>query len=322
VKVVWSREDDIHFGYFHAPRAIYIKAGVDGNGKPTAWLQRSVAPPIASMNSVEAVHQTFEIGMGFSNVPFDLANHRVESGPAPVHFRFGWMRSVGNIPHAFAVSSFADELAHNAGRDPKDYLLELIGEPREIDLVSQGISRNPADPKFPYDTARLRHVIERVAANANWSNRPSGGGRGFGIAAHYSFRSYVATVVEVAVDVSGGLKMPNVWTVVDCGQIIHPERVQAQFEGAQVFGASLALMGALTGSDGRIDQSNFHDYPVARIHQVPFRTHVEVVNSDAWPAGVGEPGVPPFAPALCNAIFAATGKRVRELPLIKQGFSV
>jgi isoquinoline 1-oxidoreductase beta subunit len=322
VKVVWSREDDIRFCYFHAPRAIYVKAGIGGNGKPTAWLQRTVAPPVASMGDVDAVHQTFEIGMGFSNVPFDLANHRVESGPAPAHFRFGWMRSVGNIPHGFAVSSFADELAHNAGSDPKDYLLELIGKPRKIDLVAQGISRNAADPKFPYDTGRLRHVIERVAANARWANRPSGNGRGFGIAGHYSFRSYVATVVEVQVDSSRRLKIPNVWTVVDCGQIVHPERVRAQFEGAQVFGASLALMGELTASDGRIDQSNFHDYPMARIHQSPFHTHVEIIDSDAWPAGVGEPGVPPFAPALCNAIFVATGKRVRELPLSKQQFRV
>jgi isoquinoline 1-oxidoreductase beta subunit len=317
VKVVWSREDDIRFDYFHSVAATYLKAGVDAGGKPTAWLQRSVSPPIGSMNSVDAVHQTFELGMGFTNVPFDLKNHRVESGPAPAHVRIGWMRSVANIPHAFAVSSFADELAHNAGRDPKDYLLELIGEARQIDVVAQGIARQP-NTAYPYDTGRLRHIIEQVAKNANWANRPKGNGRGFGIAAHYSFLSYVATVVEVQVDSSGTLKIPNVWTVADCGKIVHPERVRGQFEGAAVFGASLALMGEITASDGRVDQSNFHDYPVTRINQAPVRTHVQIIESNAAPAGVGEPGVPPFAPALCNAIFVATGKRIRELPLSKQ----
>jgi isoquinoline 1-oxidoreductase beta subunit len=256
------------------------------------------------------------MGMSFSDVPYRLANHRVENGPAEAHVRIGWMRSVSNIYHSFAVSSFADELAHAAGRDPKDYLLELLGEPRTLDLKAEGVDYEET-PGYPIETGRLRHVIEQVAEKSKWSSRKSGGGHGFGIAAQRSFLSYVATVVEVEVDAKGEVKIPNVWTVVDCGKIVHPERVRGQFEGAAVFGASLALMGEITASDGRVDQSNFHDYPVARMNEAPVQTHVTIVDSDAPPAGVGEPGVPPFAPALCNAIFAATGKRIRELPLSK-----
>jgi isoquinoline 1-oxidoreductase beta subunit len=134
---------------------------------------------------------------------------------------------------------------------------------------------------------------------------------------HRSFLSYVATVVEVEVDAAGKIKIPNVWTAADCGMIVNPDRVKAQFEGAAVFGASLALMGEITATGGKINQSNFNNYPVARINEAPRETHVHVVASKEPPAGVGEPGVPPFAPALCNAIFAATGKRIRELPIKK-----
>ena len=321
VKVVWSREDDIHFDYLHGVAAMYMKAGLDAAGKPTGWLQRTVVTPIFSTFNAEERYASIEVSQGWSNAPFDLANHRAENGPAEAHVRIGWMRSVGNIPHAFAISSFVDELAHDAGRDPKDYLLELIGEPREIDVVAQGIAREP-NPNYPYDTGRLRRVIELAAANSGWANRNSGNGRGFGIAAHYSFLTYVAAVVEVEIDAANRLKIPNIWIAADAGKIVHAERVRGQFEGAAVFGASLAMMGEITTADGRVNQSNFHDYPVARIHQAPVQTHVAIVESDAAPAGVGEPGVPPVAPALCNAIFAANGRRVRELPLNKQQFQV
>ena len=321
VKVVWTREDDIQFDYYHAVAAMYMKAGLDKKGRPTTWLQRSVFPPIGSTFTVgDELGSAGEMGMGFSDVPYDIANHRVENGPAPAHVRIGWMRSVANIYHAFAICSFADELAHEAGKDPMRYLLDLIGKPRKIDLKAQGVdypNMGGSIEDYPLDTGRLRHVIELVGEKSDWKKRKSGGGRGFGIAAHRSFLSYIATVVEVEIDDKGKVKIPNVWTVVDVGKIVHRERVLSQFEGGNVFGASLALLGEITATDGKIDQSNFHNYPVARIHQAPLQSHITIVDSDAAPAGVGEPGVPPFAPALTNAIFAATGKRYRELPLSK-----
>ncbi len=325
VKVVWTREDDIRFDYLHAVAAMYMKARLEENGKPSAWLQRSVFPPIVSTFEQNAEYGgADEMGMGWTDVPFDLPNHRAENGPAPAHVRIGWMRSVSNIYHAFAVSSFADELAHQAGRDPLAYLLELIGESRKIDLKAQGVDYSnyggtPAE--YPLDTARLKNVIQIAATNAGWGKRKPGNGWGMGIAAHRSFLTYVAAVVEVEVDGSGKLRIPNVHYAVDAGLTVNPERVRSQFEGAAVFGTSVALLGEITASKGRIVQSNFHDYPVTRINQAPVRTTVHVVNSNEPPAGIGEPGVPPFPPALCNAIFAATGRRVRELPLSKQGFA-
>ena len=259
--------------------------------------------------------------MGWSDLPYEIANHRAENGAAEAHVRIGWMRSVANIYHTFAHGSFTDELAHKAGKDPKDYLLSLIGEGKILDLegVDYPNMGAPID-EYPPDTARLRNVIELVAEKSGWGTRKLPRGHALGISAHRSFLTYVATVVEVAVDSAGKISIPRVDTAVDAGKTVHPERVRSQFEGANVFGASLALLGEISATNGAIDQSNFHDYPVARMNQAPLVTHVHVVDSDAPPAGVGEPGVPPFAPALCNAIFAATGKRVRELPLSKQGF--
>lgn len=325
VKVVWTREDDIHFDYLHAVAAMYMKARLGRDGKPSAWLQRSVFPPIVSTFEQNAQYGgADEMGMGWTDVPFDLPNHRAENGPAPAHVRIGWMRSVSNIYHAFAVSSFADELAHQAGRDPLDYLLALIGDSRRIDLKAQGVDYSNyggSAEEYPLDTARLKNVIELAAAKAGWGKRKPGHGWGMGIAAHRSFLTYVASVVEVEVDSNGKLRIPSVHYAVDAGLVVNPERVRSQFEGAAVFGTSVALLGEITASKGRIDQSNFHNYPVARINQAPRKTEVHVVNSTAAPAGIGEPGVPPFPPALCNAIFAATGKRVRELPLSKLGYA-
>jgi isoquinoline 1-oxidoreductase beta subunit len=318
VKVVWTREDDIRFDYYHAVAAVYMKAGLDQSGKPVALLQRSVFP---SINSTFAPNVTYgsagELAMGFTDTPYLVPNHRIENGEAVNHVRIGWLRSVANIYHAFGVCSFADEMAHAAGRDPKDYLLELIGPARIVDLKAQGVnyaSMGPID-QYPIDAGRLRKVIELVAEKSEWGKRRLPKGHALGIAAHRSFLTYVASVVEVAVSPQGKLSIPRVDTVVDAGMIINPDRVKSQFEGAAVFGASIALMGEITATDGKIDQSNFHNYPVLRMNEAPMDTRVHIVESDAPPAGVGEPGVPPIAPALCNAIFAATGKRIRELPL-------
>ncbi len=319
VKVVWSREDDIKFGYYHTVSAMYVKAALDAKGKPTAWLQRSVFPPIASTFKVgERYAAADDLGLGWTDIPYDIPNLRVENGAATAYVRIGWLRSVANIYHAFAIQSFSDELAHAAGRDPVEYLLELIGSPRHVDLKdTEYPNYGAAYTAYPIDTARLHRVIQIAAEKSGWGKRKMGNGTGMGIAVHRSFLTYVATVVEVEVDNHGKLRIPRVHTAVDAGLITNPEMARAQFEGAAVFGTSIARSGEITATNGAIDQSNFYDYPVARMPEAPQHTDVYLVDSDAPPAGIGEPGVPPFVPALCNAIFAATGKRIRELPLSK-----
>jgi isoquinoline 1-oxidoreductase subunit beta len=314
VKVVWSREDDIRFDYYHSVAAMYLKAAIGANGIPTAWLQRTVYPPIDSTFNVDAKYADDEMGLGWNNLPFDIPNHRAENGPADAYVRIGWFRSVANIYHAFAIHSFADELANAANKDSVEYLLELIGPPRIVPLEYKQEEQDEAK-RYPLDTARLRHAVEVVAEKSGWGKRPSAKGHGFGIAAHRSFLTYVATVVEVEVDAKGEVQVPNVWTAVDAGTVVAPDNVRNQFEGAAAFGTSLALLSEITVTKGMVDQRNFSDYRLVRMGTAPKHTSVYIVESDAPPAGVGEPGVPPFAPALYNAIHAATGKRIREMPL-------
>jgi len=318
VKVVWSREDDIKFDYFHSVAAMYVKAAVDDKGMPRAWLQRSVFPSISSTFDKDAVYGSDgEMSLGWNVIPFDVPNFRSENGKAVNHVRIGWLRSVANIYHAFAVQSFANELAYAAGRDPYDYLLALIGSGKVIEAKQAP----EVAAKYPYDTARLRHVAELAAQKANWGKKKSGNGWGMGIAVHRSFLTYVATVVETEVDSDGVVRIPNVYTAMDAGIVANPDMVRSQFQGAAVFGTSIARTGQITATNGVIDQSNFHDYQVARMNDAPRHVDVQIVESTAPPAGVGEPGVPPFVPALCNAIYAASGKRVRELPLTKNGLA-
>jgi len=323
VKVVWTREDDIKFDYYNAVASMYMKAALGVNGKPTAWLQRSVFPPIPSIFDVNAVYgDPGHLQQGWTDIPYDLPNLRIENGPAKAHVRIGWLRSVANIYHAFAIQCFTDELAHAAGRDPVDYLLDLIGEPRTIDFKGVEYPNYGASMgTYPWETGRLRRVTQMVAEKSGWGKRRHGKGTGIGIAAHRSFLTYVATVVEVEVNDRGEVRIPRVDTALDAGLVVNPEAARAQFEGAAVFGTSVVRTGEITATKGVIDQSNFQDYPVARINEVPGQTNVYIVDSDAPPAGVGEPGVPPFVAAFCNAIFAATGKRVRDLPITKLGFS-
>jgi len=323
VKVVWTREDDIKFDYYNAVASMYFKAALGANGKPTAWLQRSVFPPIPSIFDVNAVYgDPAHLQQGWTDIPYDLPNLRIENGPAKAHVRIGWLRSVANIYHGFAIQCFTDELAHAAQRDPLDYLLDLIGEPRTINFNGVEYPNYGASLEaYPWETGRLRHVTELVAEKSEWGKRKHGKGSGVGIAAHRSFLTYVATVVEVEVNDQGEVRIPRVDTALDAGLVVNPEATRAQFEGAAVFGTSVARTGEITATKGAIDQSNFQDYPVARINEVPVQTNVYMVDSDAPPAGVGEPGVPPFIAAFCNAIFAATGKRVRDLPITKLGLS-
>lgn len=323
VKVVWTRDDDLHHSFYHTVSVEHLEAGLDAKGKPVAWLHRSVGPTLLAIFMPDPKTESpIELGMGLTNVPFAVPNLRIENPEAAAHTRIGWYRAVSNIPHAFAIQSFVGEMAAASGRDQKDFLLELLGPPRKIDPREINDTWNHGeDPvAYPVDIGRLRRVTERVAKEANWGKKPMGKGHGQGIAAHYSFTTYVASVVEVEVNDKGELKIPRVDIAIDCGGIVNPERVRSQMEGACAMGIGNALSGEITFKDGRAEQDNFHQFEVLRMNAAPQRIVVHLIDGsyDAPLGGVGEPGVPPIAPALCNAIHAATGKRIRTLPIRDQ----
>jgi isoquinoline 1-oxidoreductase beta subunit len=327
VQVVWTREDDLHHDFFHTVSVEHLEAGLDAQGKTIAWLHRSAAPTIISTFAPDPKHQApFEQGMGLLNVPFQVPNLRIENPEAAAHTRIGWFRSVSNIPHAFATQCFIAELAAAAGRDHRDFLLDLIGPARRIDPTTLNDTWNYGESpqRYPYDTGRLRRVIETATREAGWGRAlPQGDGkrRGRGLAAHYSFVSYSAAVVEVELGPKGELTIPRVDIAFDCGPVVYPDRVRSQLEGAIIMGVSLALSGEITFQKGRAQQDNFHTYPLTRINEAPREVRVHLLPATDWSmplGGVGEPGLPPVAPALCNAIFSATGKRIRQLPVGNQ----
>ncbi len=306
VQVVWTREDDIKHGYYHTVSAQYLKASLDENGNVTGWLHRFALPSIVSTFQPGVDYAAgFEIASA-ANIPFDIKNIKVEVGQAPAHVRIGWLRSVINIPHGFSENVFADELAFAAGKDPLKFRLNLIGNDRIEDTPDE----------IKYDTARLKNVLKTAAKNAEWGKKlPEG--HAYGLAVHYSFYTYVASIVEVSV-INNKVKVHNVFTAIDCGTVVNKNTVEAQMQGSAVFGMSLAFYGKITAKNGAIEQSNYHDYQMTRIHQAP-KVHVEIVESTERPTGVGEPGVPVIAPAIINAIFKVTGKRYYNLPLSDYG---
>ncbi len=302
VQVVWTREDDIQNSYYHAISAQYLKSSIKNNSV-SGWLHRTAYPSITSTFMPGVSHGAgFEFQQGMTNVPYEVPNARYENGEAVAHVRIGWLRSVYNIIHGFSVNVFADELAIAAGKDPLQFRLDMIGSDRIY----------PSDNDYKMDTAKLKNVLIKAGENAGWG-RELPEGHGLGIAVHYSFYTYVASVVEVSV-IDNKLKVHDVFTVVDCGTVVNTDTVKAQLEGAAIFGMSLAYYGDISMEQGKVQQSNYHDYQMLRIHEAP-KIHIEIVESADIPTGIGEPGVPVIAPAIVNAIYNATGKRYRNLPL-------
>ncbi len=319
VRVMWTREDDIRHDYYQAVSLERLEAVLGPDGMPLAWLHRSAAPTENATfeAGAEGEDQT-EYGMGMINVPFRIPNVRLEIPNVPARTRIGWFRSVYNIAHGFAIQSFLDELAHAAGRDSRAYQLDLIGPSRRIDPRSLSDEWNYGESPvlYPLDTGRLRAVIERATLEARWG-RPMAKGQGLGLAATYSFMSYAAAVIEVRVGAGGEIVIPRIDIAFDCGPQVNPDRIRAQLEGACIMGLTVAMRGEITFKDGRVQQSNFNDYPVLRMPEAPreIRVHLQPSSFAVPPGGVGEPGLPPIAPALCNAIFAATGRRLHRLPI-------
>ena len=321
IRVQWTREDDIQHSFYHAVSAQHIEASLDEKGNIEAYLHRTAFSPIMSTFQEGATSPAgFELRLGFTDNPINSPNLKLENGEAPAKTRVGWMRSVSNIFHAFAIQSFIAEAAHKAGRDQKDYLLETIGPDRILDVTEQNASYDNygADKDvYPLDIGKLRHVIEKVADISKWGRKlPKG--RGLGIAAHRSFLTYVATVVEVEVSDAGDLNVIKSWVAIDAGTVVNTDTVKNQTQGGSIYGITTAISDGITFDKGRVQQSNFHDYRVPRMSDSPLEVEVEIIQSDAPPAGVGEPATPVYAPALCNAIFAACGKRIRQLPIGNQ----
>ncbi|WP_257456867.1 xanthine dehydrogenase family protein molybdopterin-binding subunit [Archangium lipolyticum] len=320
VRVQWTREDDVQHDYYNTVSTQLLSAGLDERGKVVAWRHRTAFPPIGSTFAPVNKPGEGDLQQGVLDLALAVPNVRAEACEANAHVRIGWLRSVYNIFHAFSINSFIDEIAHARGEDTRDVMLEILGPPRVSSLEELGIKnlRNYGSPleTHPVDVRRLRNVIERVTQLSRWNDRKKEG-RALGLAAHRSFVSYTAVVASVVRDAAGKLRVDEAWIVADAGTVINPDRVRAQMEGSVIFGMSLALHGGITMKGGVPQQSNFRDVRLVRMAETPRKIHVDIIQSDAAPGGVGEPGVPPVAPAIANAVFALTGTRVRELPISK-----
>ncbi|EYF03417.1 xanthine dehydrogenase family protein molybdopterin-binding subunit [Chondromyces apiculatus] len=319
VRVQWTREDDIRHDYFHTVSAQSLKVALDKDGKVTAWRHRTAFPPIPStFDATQKRPSEGELGQGVLDLPLAIPNVQAEAGEAPAHVRIGWLRSVCNIFHGFAIGTFVDEVAHARGQDPRATWLDILGPARNLTPEEAGVKKIPnygtpiAD--HPVEVGGLRNVIEKVTELSGWEAKRKAG-QALGLSAHRSFLTSVAVVASAKRGKDGKPVIDEVWIVADAGLIVNAERVRSQLEGAVIFGMSVLFHGAITMRKGAVEQTNFRDYPVMRIGEAPRRIHVHVVPSEARPGGVGEPGVPPVAPAIANALFALDGTRHRQLPL-------
>lgn len=292
IKVVWTREDDTQGGYYRPMWADRISAAIGKDGKPVAWQHTIVGQSIVADTPFEAFLTKNGIDQtsieGAATMPYAIPNLQVDihspKNPVPVQ----WWRSVGHSHTAFVVETMIDELANLAGKDPVQYRLDLL-------------------QKAP----RHAGVLKLAAEKAGWGKKLPAG-HAYGVAVHESFDSFVAEVAEVSLE-EGKVRVHKVVCAVDCGLVVNPDGVRQQVESAVVYGLSAALQGAITLENGRVQQTNFHDYPPLRLSRMP-EIEVHIVPSDAPPTGIGEPGTPPIAPAVANAVFALTGKRLRRMP--------
>ncbi len=319
IKVVWSREDDVKHGFYHSIAANYFKAELTDDNRSDHWIQRLASPPIAWIFNHEATMlRDMALSLGFADVPFDAKNLVCENLEVSTHVRTGWFRAVGNINNAFGLGCFVDELAAKAGIKTRQMWMNLMGEDRIFDPRKEGFEGyshyGQDSDDYLLEISRFKNTLNEVVEKSG-AEKTLPEGEGWGISVAYSFNSYAAAATKVRVR-EGKVEVLEMHTAIDCGLVITPDRVIAQMEGAMIMGLSLALESEITVRDGIIVQSNFHDYPVSRINQVP-DLHVHLIDSQKPPGGVGEPGLPPIMPSIVNAIFHASGTRIRDLPVKK-----
>jgi isoquinoline 1-oxidoreductase subunit beta len=299
IQLIWTREEDMRTGYYHSINAQHIEASMDEKGNVTGWLHRAAFPSISTLFDPSLVRTPANSLGDVTNHLFGVENMRVESGDAKAHTRIGWYRAVYAIFYGFAFGTFADELAYKAGKDHLSFVNQLFDNNKNKEQQDQ--------------IKRAKNILAIAADKSGWDKRQNlPKGQGIGLAVHYSFQSFVAMAVHVEVK-GDDINVLNVDCVIDCGQVLNLDGATAQMEGAVVMGMSLALSTEVTFKGGAVVNSNFHDYPVMRISDMP-NVRVHIPDSDESPTGLGEPGVAPFAPALSNAVFAASGKRYRDLP--------
>ena len=302
VQVVWTREDDMAHDFYRPSCCHKLSAAFDAAGKPTAWRHHICSTSIRAFWGGQPEQQEVS---GAAEVPYDLPAILVEYAPVASNVPRAWWRSVEHSFNGFAVESFIDEVAAQMKKDPVQLRLDLLAGDRKIKNAVWATAE-------PLETARLRAVLQEAATRSGWG-KPLPKGRARGVACYFSFDTYMAQVAEVSLE-NGAVKVHRVTAAVDCGRVINPDGVKAQIESAIIYGLAAALYGKITVKDGAVEQSNFHDYQVARIGDAPVMD-IHLIPSTAAPKGIGEPGVPCLAPAVTNAVYALTGKRVRKLPI-------